>query len=69
MSCEADQLELQALTSRFSVNLVVAYVDGRPGELVLHPFFQHDPPMADAVMLYRPGHYDLLYSAETMPEC
>lgn len=61
MSCEADQLELQALTTCFRANLLVAYVDGAPGPMVVHTFRQHDGP-PDAVLLYRPGHYDVLYS-------
>ena len=65
MTCEADQVELVALSSRFGVNLLVAYVDGTPAPLVLHPFFERGGPVeaqnVDVALLYRPGHYDLLY--------
>ena len=68
MACEADQVELQALTASFRVNLLVAYVDGSPGPLVLHPFVQRPSTDAtDMALLYRPGHYDLLYTQATLP--
>jgi len=63
MGNDADQVEVAALCSRFQFNLTIAYVNGQPNRVTLHKFVHHAPSMPEAAMLYRPGHYDLLYTA------
>ncbi|KAL5269026.1 hypothetical protein ACHWQZ_G002748 [Mnemiopsis leidyi] len=56
---EADHLQIKALTECLSFPLKLVYVDrseGGPTELVIP-----DGSSPDVSLLYRPGHYDILY--------
>eukprot|EP00747_Dinoflagellata_sp_TGD_P184421 gnl/TRDRNA2_/TRDRNA2_40024_c0_seq2.p1 gnl/TRDRNA2_/TRDRNA2_40024_c0~~gnl/TRDRNA2_/TRDRNA2_40024_c0_seq2.p1 ORF type:complete len:275 (+),score=54.04 gnl/TRDRNA2_/TRDRNA2_40024_c0_seq2:40-864(+) len=75
MSCEADHLQIIGLSSYFGVPACVVYLDQSAGdEPVEHRFQGEEPavvtPPADGsampnlppvYLLYRPGHYDIIY--------
>jgi len=60
---EADHVQLTAITQALRVNVKIAYLDGRSQdgrvEFVTfnHAKDENDPPL---MLLYRPGHYDIL---------
>jgi len=69
MGKEADHVQMQALAKAMSVNLSVAYLDGTLNEneesLVDFVKFENgggeeSNGLEDVVLLYRPGHYDIL---------
>jgi ubiquitin thioesterase protein OTUB1 len=59
---ECDHLHIQSFAEMFSVRIEVEYTDGHEGTVATtHEF---GPPATDGGaihLLYRPGHYDLLY--------
>ncbi|KAF5314454.1 hypothetical protein D9619_011932 [Psilocybe cf. subviscida] len=59
---EADNVEIQALTSALQLNLDLAYLNGVRADGVDFVPFRNDPDKdcAPLVLLYRPGHYDIL---------
>jgi ubiquitin thioesterase protein OTUB1 len=65
MDREADELQLIALTKTMERIVKVAYLNASEGDLILHPFFPDDEKEAEKrkpiLLLYRPGHYDILY--------
>ena len=63
LSTDADHLVIMALAEALHVNLIIAYLDGHPGDLNYHEFGDVEGP--HIALLYRPGHYDLLYPQET----
>jgi ubiquitin thioesterase protein OTUB1 len=58
-AANADQLQITALTDSFQVGTRVVYLDGSSGQLNHHDFPDGVEPVIH--LLYRPGHYDLLY--------
>ncbi|KAJ1970922.1 hypothetical protein H4R35_005578 [Dimargaris xerosporica] len=69
MGCESDQIHIIALTRALGVGLRVAYLDGSQTHdtVTIHPFPSADEwapgaQFASLHLLYRPGHYDILYS-------
>lgn len=58
-AANADQLQITALTDSFQVGTRVVYLDGSPGHLNHHDFPDGVEPVIH--LLYRPGHYDLMY--------
>ncbi|TFK37623.1 peptidase C65 Otubain-domain-containing protein [Crucibulum laeve] len=62
---EADNVEMNALCSALELNLDVAYLNGgRTGVVDFIEFRSDANPEADPLMLlYRPGHYDILVRA------
>eukprot|EP00434_Breviolum_minutum_P029563 symbB.v1.2.026140.t1/scaffold2589.1/size75518/7 len=62
MTTEADHLQIMALSSYLAVPVTVVYLDQSEGATQEHPF-AHDStlPFAPVNLLYRPGHYDLIY--------
>jgi|EP00505_MAST-04D_sp_SCG-Rhode-Island_P005645 ubiquitin thioesterase protein OTUB1 len=60
---DADQLQITALTNSFQVHTRIAYLDGSSGDLNHHDFPEDKASagVAEVCLLYRPGHYDLLY--------
>ncbi len=65
MGKECEQVQITALTQYLQVGVHITYVSGREGE----PPVTHRMPEEDGVardfavtLLYRPGHYDLLYA-------
>ena len=63
MGKESDEIQLVALSTYFEVNLKVVYVDQSPGNTPkVHNFdFAKSHPSISMTLLYRPGHYDILY--------
>ncbi|KAF7714873.1 Ubiquitin thioesterase OTUB1-like protein [Penicillium ucsense] len=66
---EIDQVGLQALTdgviSNAGFGVEVLYLDRSRGDAVTpHQFTQNCPSDATIRLLYRPGHYDIIYRAE-----
>ncbi|KAH9948479.1 cysteine proteinase [Amylocystis lapponica] len=65
---EADHVQMTALTQALKVNINVAYLDGRPhgshdGTVDFVTFHNTDEENTEPViLLYRPGHYDILDS-------
>lgn len=60
---EADHVQLTAITQAIQVNVKIAYLDGRsPDGRVEFVTFNHskDENEAPLMLLYRPGHYDIL---------
>ncbi|CAL1172885.1 unnamed protein product [Cladocopium goreaui] len=62
MTTEADHLQITALSSQLQVPVTVVYLDRSEGSAAEHPF-AHDStlPFTPIHLLYRPGHYDLIY--------
>lgn len=57
---ESDHLHISALTAALGVGVRVQYMDrGEGGRVNHHDFPEGDNPRIH--MLYRPGHYDILY--------
>ncbi|CBH11241.1 otubain cysteine peptidase, Clan CA, family C65,putative [Trypanosoma brucei gambiense DAL972] len=68
VASEADNVQVVAFAQCFDVRVIVEYVDGREGDCTTrHTFQQKDSHDAneyttiEVTLLYRPGHYDLLY--------
>lgn len=57
---DADQLQIQALAEFMGWNLLIEYLDGSSGELNHHSFGSQEENAFEIVLLYRPGHYDML---------
>lgn len=57
---ESDHIHISALTAALGVSVRVEYMDRGNGEEVNHHDFpEGSPPFMH--LLYRPGHYDILY--------
>ncbi|KAH8726777.1 peptidase C65 Otubain-domain-containing protein [Phaeosphaeriaceae sp. PMI808] len=77
--CETDNIGVAALADALvkpaGFGLEVWYLDRSPGEEINRSYYaeptdHHQIPIANAPMLrllYRPGHYDILYKAEDVP--
>lgn len=67
MSRESDNIHIIALTKAVGVRLRVVYMDRNEKSLLnVHDFTPNDEENLDTftpmiTLLYRPGHYDLLY--------
>jgi ubiquitin thioesterase protein OTUB1 len=72
MGKECSMVGVLALAEAFGIKVDIEYMDGRPlngtnnNKLVKHSFGNHDDKSDDAstlriTLLYRPGHYDILY--------
>mmetsp|Transcript_22266 Transcript_22266/g.51427 ORF Transcript_22266/g.51427 Transcript_22266/m.51427 type:complete len:230 (-) Transcript_22266:24-713(-) len=65
MQKDADHLQIVALSSYFGVPVCVVYLDRSDGDKAAEHVFQEggksDCPFETVHLLYRPGHYDLIY--------
>mmetsp|Transcript_19380 Transcript_19380/g.53215 ORF Transcript_19380/g.53215 Transcript_19380/m.53215 type:complete len:268 (+) Transcript_19380:104-907(+) len=67
MNTEADHLQITALSSYFRVPARVVYLDQSVGDTATEHCFSGGAgetgasPLAPICLLYRPGHYDLIY--------
>lgn len=63
MGVESDQIHIIALANCLGCKVTIAYLDGTEGPLSLLDFAsdKQNPPSFSVHLLYRPGHYDLLY--------
>ncbi|XP_064624011.1 ubiquitin thioesterase OTUB1-like [Lineus longissimus] len=59
MNRESDHIHIAALTKMVEVPIRVVYMDRMGTTLTTHDFLDDAPPKI--VLLYRPGHYDILY--------
>ncbi|CAK9099281.1 Ubiquitin thioesterase OTUB1 (Deubiquitinating enzyme OTUB1) (OTU domain-containing ubiquitin aldehyde-binding protein 1) (Otubain-1) (hOTU1) (Ubiquitin-specific-processing protease OTUB1) [Durusdinium trenchii] len=63
MDTEADHLQIMALSSFLAVPVTVVYLDRSEGATAEHPFAHESSlPCTPIHLLYRPGHYDLIYT-------
>ena len=63
MNKDADEVHLVAISRILGLKLSVAYVDGSEGRSAkIHEFGDPTSPI-HVSLLYRPGHYDLIYPA------
>lgn len=61
---ECEHHQIRALTAALRAGVVIAYLDRSDGdEAAKHEIVSEGDPVV-CHLLYRPGHYDLLYSAE-----
>ena len=61
MYVESDHMHISGLSGCLDVNVVIQYMDR--GKKVLEHKFQEGSPINVTVnLLYRPGHYDILYA-------
>lgn len=60
MGKESDHIHITALTQALGVPVQVVYMDRGEGNTNLHVFPEDSKP--SITLLYRPGHYDILYS-------
>lgn len=63
MAKESDQIHIIALTDALGVCVRVVYMD-RGGNSVNHHDFPEDGSRPLVNLLYRPGHYDILYQKQ-----
>jgi ubiquitin thioesterase protein OTUB1 len=56
---ESDHIQIVALAAVFNIGVTVVYLDRGDG-IQTHPF-QEEAQGKRITMLYRPGHYDLIY--------
>lgn len=64
MGVESDQIHIIAVGRALRCNIEIAYLDGSEGKLDRIMFAADDNPRGITIhVLYRPGHYDLLYPA------
>ncbi|KAF9971088.1 hypothetical protein BGZ73_006014 [Actinomortierella ambigua] len=63
MGRESEEMMLIAMTKALNISIEVAYLSANDSEEVnFLPFLPENPPyMPPLVLLYRPGHYDILY--------
>ena len=61
LGVESDQIHIIALSKALRVDVEIAYLDGNVGPLDRIQFKPGAPSLLGVQMLYRPGHYDLLY--------
>lgn len=60
MGKESDHIHIIALTSSLGVGVCIEYMDRGEGDKVTsHHFPDGSPPVLS--LLYKPGHYDILY--------
>jgi ubiquitin thioesterase protein OTUB1 len=60
MGQECDQLQVTALAEAMQVQVNIEYLDGHSADVKCHSFGPTDAKL-QVTMLYRPGHYDILY--------
>ena len=58
---DCDELQIVALTKTFESSLQVVYLDRSPGDPTIHTFGDPTEGCLKVSMLYKPGHYDLIY--------
>lgn len=63
MGEESDHIHIIALSDALQVPIRVVYLDGNQTSVNHHDFFPEGTQSTEpfVVLLYRPGHYDILY--------
>lgn len=64
LGVESDQIHIIALGNALGCDVNVAYLDGGEGPLNQLSFVASQPRSITINLLYRPGHYDLLYPTQ-----
>ena len=64
MAKESDQIHIIALTDALGVCVRVVYMDRGGNQSVNHHDFPEDGSRPLVNLLYRPGHYDILYQKQ-----
>jgi ubiquitin thioesterase protein OTUB1 len=69
MGKECEQVQALALAEAAGVSVKIAYLDGRQqaSGIITHHTFGPDNAVVKMTLLYRPGHYDILYPRQTLP--
>ncbi|KAI8850556.1 peptidase C65 Otubain-domain-containing protein [Chytridium lagenaria] len=66
MNIESDQIHIVAMSNALKINIKVADLDATDTDLNFHEFSPMDPVVGVEVptitLLYRPGHYDIVYA-------
>lgn len=65
MGKQADQIQIMALLNYFEVGIKILYLDANTKVKEAYPVVlpqSTKPEDIKATLLYRPGHYDILYS-------
>ena len=62
---ESDHIHISALTAALGVSVRVEYMDRGKGGQVNHHDFPEDTVAPFIHLLYRPGHYDILYPIDS----
>jgi len=65
MAKESDHIHIIALTDALGVCIRVEYVDRTGTTDVNHHDFPEDGQKPQITLLYKPGHYDILYQSDT----
>ncbi|XP_069772289.1 ubiquitin thioesterase OTUB2-like isoform X1 [Narcine bancroftii] len=63
MAVESDHIHITALTQALGISIQVEYMDKTDSEINHHIFPEGSKPLIH--LLYKPGHYDILYKAST----
>mmetsp|Transcript_22689 Transcript_22689/g.40838 ORF Transcript_22689/g.40838 Transcript_22689/m.40838 type:complete len:105 (+) Transcript_22689:473-787(+) len=63
MNRESDNLQVMGLTEALGVRVVIEYLDASASETCTQMAFplEYTGPAFEVRLLYRPGHYDVLY--------
>lgn len=64
MGKECDQLQITALAQALGTPVRIVYLDQSPSEHATEHVLPDDSAPAVVALLYRPGHYDVLYATE-----
>ena len=64
MNKESDHIHIIALTLALDVSISVEYMDRGAGDQCVQHVFPEGTSSPKIFLLYRPGHYDILYRAE-----
>ncbi|RDB19661.1 Ubiquitin thioesterase OTUB1 [Hypsizygus marmoreus] len=62
---EADHVQMTALARALQINIDIAYMDGRSPDVSSVPLRGADDNVKPLILLYRPGHYDILMEPTT----
>lgn len=65
---ESDHIHIIALTAELKVDVRVTYLDRCEGGVVITHDFPEDQKSPRLRLLYRPGHYDILYKNDEISE-
>ena len=68
MGIESDQIHIVAMSNALGLKIKIANLDPAPTDLNFHEISPMEPLQVEKQpeihLLYRPGHYDVLYSKE-----
>lgn len=69
MGKECGMVQVTALAESLNIRVNIQYLDGRPFDekLMMYEFGpEPDKAFFEITLLYRPGHYDILYKLESI---